>query len=268
MGYYDPRVGRFTQEDSVEGKISDPLSLNRYSYALNNPIMYFDPSGHIPTAKEAAQMASHIYEQKGELSGGWKFDYSVTGGDGMVMGIYMRLLDQYDSNGLQKMEYALVNKGTTATSLSDWNNNVTQLFGNSADMKASIAYAKSFVEYVGSDIEVTFVGHSKGGAEAAANAVATNKNCIIFNPATVNLEAYDLSSSNYTASMTAFIVKGDALNTAEGWFSEPIDKAVYLTQQHGGHWYDAWQTSEWQRVQNHLMPAVMSALKQDGWWYN
>jgi hypothetical protein len=78
--------------------------------------------------------------------------------------------------------------------------------------------------------------HSKGGAEAAANAVATKKNSIIFNPATVNLEAYGLSSSNYSGSMTAFIVKGDILNSAEGWFSKPIDKAVYLPQQAGGHW--------------------------------
>lgn len=60
------------------------------------------------------------------------------------------------------------------------------------------------------------IGHSKDGAEAAANAVASNKNSIIFNPTTVNLKAYGLNSSNYKASMTAFIVNGDILNGAEG----------------------------------------------------
>ncbi|WP_080440633.1 hypothetical protein [Enterococcus faecium] len=35
------------------------------------------------------------------------------------------------------------------------------------------------------------IGHSKGGAEAA-NSVAINTNAIIFNPATVNLSAYEL----------------------------------------------------------------------------
>ena len=131
-------------------------------------------------------------------------------------------------------------------------------------MKASIEKSIKFVNDH-SENEITMVGHSKGGAEAAANAVVNNKNCIIFNPATVNLRAYDLSSSNYTASMTAFIVKGDALNYVEGWFSKSIDKAVYLPQHHGGKWYQGWQTNAWKRVQNHLMTAVKSALKQEGY---
>ena len=38
----------------------------------------------------------------------------------------------------------------------------------------SIEYAKDFVENHWDD-EVTFVGHSKGGAEAAANALRLNK---------------------------------------------------------------------------------------------
>ena len=45
--YYDPGIGRFITEDSYRGKNSDPLSLNLYTYCGNNPIMYFDPSGHL-----------------------------------------------------------------------------------------------------------------------------------------------------------------------------------------------------------------------------
>lgn len=44
--YYDPVLGRFTQEDSYKGNIADPLSLNVYSYCANNPIKYIDFSGH------------------------------------------------------------------------------------------------------------------------------------------------------------------------------------------------------------------------------
>ncbi len=102
------------------------------------------------------------------------------------------------------------------------------------------------------------VGHSKVGAEAAANAVASNKNSIIFNPATVNLEAYGLSASNYSTSMTAFIVKGDILTDLERGFSKPIDKAVYLPQQYGGHWQDLWITDMQDRI-------VESALKEAGY---
>ncbi|WHH58413.1 RHS repeat-associated core domain-containing protein [Petroclostridium sp. X23] len=48
--YYDPTIGRFISEDSYEGQVTDPLSLNLYTYCLNNPILYTDPSGHMPLA--------------------------------------------------------------------------------------------------------------------------------------------------------------------------------------------------------------------------
>ncbi|MCO1604048.1 RHS repeat-associated core domain-containing protein [Desulfosporosinus nitroreducens] len=46
--YYDPSMGRFQTRDSYLGEIMSPLSLNRYVYTANNPVMYSDPSGHIP----------------------------------------------------------------------------------------------------------------------------------------------------------------------------------------------------------------------------
>ncbi|MFC3800977.1 RHS repeat domain-containing protein [Cohnella sp. GCM10012308] len=44
--YYDPSVGRFINEDTYEGQINNPLSLNIYTYVENNPLIYTDPSGH------------------------------------------------------------------------------------------------------------------------------------------------------------------------------------------------------------------------------
>jgi len=44
-----------------------------------------------------------------------------------------------------------------------------QPFGKSEDMKNSLAFVEEFMKNNPS-INVTFVGHSKGGAEAAANA--------------------------------------------------------------------------------------------------
>jgi len=59
-------------------------------------------------------------------------------------------------------------------------------------------------------------------AEAAANAVLTNRNAILFNPATVNLESYlkpyGVNKSNYTAEMTAFIVEDEILNNIFGLY--------------------------------------------------
>ncbi|WP_343277422.1 RHS repeat-associated core domain-containing protein, partial [Ligaoa zhengdingensis] len=43
--YYDPGIGRFTSADSFLGNANDPLSLNRYTYCHNNPILYLDYNG-------------------------------------------------------------------------------------------------------------------------------------------------------------------------------------------------------------------------------
>ena len=52
---YRAGTGRFTSEDSIDGvarkmpngqEITDPLSLNKYTYCHNNPTRYSDPSGH------------------------------------------------------------------------------------------------------------------------------------------------------------------------------------------------------------------------------
>ena len=51
--YYNPSTGRFISRDTVAGKLEDPLSLNLYNYCANNPILYFDPSGHIKMPKWA-----------------------------------------------------------------------------------------------------------------------------------------------------------------------------------------------------------------------
>ncbi|NLP14225.1 MAG: hypothetical protein GX383_07120, partial [Clostridium sp.] len=46
--YYDPKIARFLQQDTYTGTIDDPLSLNLYTYCANNPLIYWDPFGHVP----------------------------------------------------------------------------------------------------------------------------------------------------------------------------------------------------------------------------
>ncbi|MEM2593262.1 MAG: RHS repeat-associated core domain-containing protein, partial [Thermofilaceae archaeon] len=46
--WYDPVVGRFLQKDPWLGSIYEPLTLNAYTYCLNDPVNAVDPSGEIP----------------------------------------------------------------------------------------------------------------------------------------------------------------------------------------------------------------------------
>lgn len=43
--YYDPSIGRFISADVIIQNMSNPQSLNRYSYCTNNPLKYTDPTG-------------------------------------------------------------------------------------------------------------------------------------------------------------------------------------------------------------------------------
>ncbi len=44
--YYRPGTGNFLTMDSETGDLEEPLSLNRYTYAGNDPVNIGDPSGH------------------------------------------------------------------------------------------------------------------------------------------------------------------------------------------------------------------------------
>lgn len=47
--YYEPAAGRFTSRDEFGGRLCDPRSLHKYTYAHANPVFYADPSGHAAT---------------------------------------------------------------------------------------------------------------------------------------------------------------------------------------------------------------------------
>lgn len=257
--FYDPANGRFSQQDPIGDGIS------WYAYGNNNPAGYVDPSGLKPTGFEAAQMAADIYNDKcgNNLSGGWVREKSLTGGDDMVMGVYRR-------DKLYGSEYALVNKGTTpypwtGAFWNDWKNNFQQPFGNSDDISSSMLEAQKFVNSHPLT-EITMIGHSKGGAEAMANALRTNKNCIVFNPAAVFLEPNGLSTSKYTASMMIFIVDGEILDMVSHRYRPKVGKEVRLEQQYGKDVHaNSWFEFIMNGIKNHSMQAVLKALRWGGY---
>ena len=72
--YYNDETGTFLSPDPVEGTVTDPLSLNRYSYARNNPINNTDPSGTVvcsdldaatPGRRACVQQVLDLYQNFG-----------------------------------------------------------------------------------------------------------------------------------------------------------------------------------------------------------
>ena len=96
--YYNPKTARFTSEDTFNGWYEDPLSLNKYTYAHNNPISYNDPDGMsiLSAIKNGYNKAKNYVVEKGkkilnsikeaftpskpESSGSGNASYSTSGG--------------------------------------------------------------------------------------------------------------------------------------------------------------------------------------------
>ncbi len=58
--YYDPTIGRFISPDSMVPDTTNPQAWNRYSYVVNNPLRYTDPTGQ---CYKWAKSACHFFRQ-------------------------------------------------------------------------------------------------------------------------------------------------------------------------------------------------------------
>jgi RHS repeat-associated protein len=86
---YDPKLGRFLQADPFIQAPDNSQSLNRYSYVLNNPLSYTDPSGYFSLSKfvkkywRVAAAAIATYVTYGVASGwaaGWLAGNAIAAG--------------------------------------------------------------------------------------------------------------------------------------------------------------------------------------------
>ena len=62
--FYDASIARFMQEDTFLGNRNYPLSLNLYTYCVNNPLIYHDPTGHSTSSsqqRDKIQAACNAY---------------------------------------------------------------------------------------------------------------------------------------------------------------------------------------------------------------
>jgi RHS repeat-associated protein len=81
---YDPLVGQFLSPDNF---VQDPTftqNYNRYTYCLNNPLKYFDPSGYVKlkTWDEFQDVVNNLMETGGSWNSETGYSYGNQGGGG------------------------------------------------------------------------------------------------------------------------------------------------------------------------------------------
>ncbi|HEX2162490.1 MAG TPA: RHS repeat-associated core domain-containing protein, partial [Thermoanaerobaculia bacterium] len=81
--WYNPQVGRFLSVDPIGGNTHLPQSWNRFTYGLNNPVRYIDPTGMLWTGFSAARMVQSIkFQDEITVIGSLGSASSGSGGDG------------------------------------------------------------------------------------------------------------------------------------------------------------------------------------------
>ena len=84
---YDPTIGRFLSPDNYVQLPENSQSFNRYSYCINNPLKYTDPSGESFLAALAINVGVSMFCAVAEGQNIWKAAAFGALGSGMSYGI-------------------------------------------------------------------------------------------------------------------------------------------------------------------------------------
>ena len=114
---------RFTQPDTMVPSPDDPQSLNRYSYAGNNPLRYTDPSGHL-TEDELRTLLGDYHDALIAL---WKkYDTyflamlrDIEGGDSLTASLLGGIELHFEGSGAD-IRAAVYGQGQYSNKLWDW----------------------------------------------------------------------------------------------------------------------------------------------------
>lgn len=144
--WYDPGNGRFISKDTYEGEMTNPLTLNLYTYVNNNPLIYVDPSGR-------AKVKSGFYD-----SWGGKLPNITTDSEKAAENLAFASTNWWHAQGIIDS----INKGTyngRNRNVEDWK----------SYQKSMSEYANAQREWIGSTGRLNLQGTSYVKFEAGAS---------------------------------------------------------------------------------------------------
>jgi RHS repeat-associated protein len=214
--YYSTRRGRFTTKDPTTGKDGDSQSLNRYVYALNNPVRLIDISGlsaqEGSTAPASANTTDLLHQNYISSDANANLAYSV--------------LQSLVKNGQEELveeaieAYLKSNSGSVASSLGMTASSVSQAIGFGVPL-GGIAY----------DVVLGYVQDrenypNRGGLEEGARiGIDLAEAAVVAIPTAALVVA--------GAPVVAVAGVGIAIGVAADVYSEPIQNAAYSAES----WY-------------------------------
>jgi hypothetical protein len=223
--YYDPALGRFVQADTVVPAPGNPQALNRYAYALNNPLRYTDPTGH------DVMLVGGFMTNDWDNPEGWKeWIMAYKGWSEAEWESFLRRWGREDRQQLM---------AETGVHIFNWN--ACDCAGGlgplgEASSKASVAWAEgALYEQMKGMRDITLVGHSKGGNlvlnfvrdlgnYAWGGGVERPKNAVIIDAPKTTIDVVLLSRSKLTWPSVA----GSGVNTVNIYNPfDPVNAGPY-----------------------------------------
>ncbi len=72
---YEPRIGRFSARDRIKGINTHLLSLNEYTYCWNQPLMYVDKDGALPSIEDIREDIEYACDSVGTWLGDTAYEF-------------------------------------------------------------------------------------------------------------------------------------------------------------------------------------------------